>query len=100
MKASFLVPVVLATLALADCTAPSQGALNAATAACSQGDRNACAQLPALNAQVQTENQNNQVATGVAAAAGGLLGGAAIGAAASPHYYYGYPYYHRCYGCW
>ncbi len=76
----------------------------AATAACSQGDRYACAQLPALNAQVQTENQNNQVATGVAAAAGGLIGGAAIGAAASgPGYYYGPHYYHgyrRCYGCW
>jgi hypothetical protein len=62
------------------CTAPSQGALNAATAACSQGDRSACQQLPALNAEVQQENTNNQVLTGVAAAAGGALVGGVIGA--------------------
>lgn len=89
--------VLLLALGLAACTAPSQGLLNATTQSCSQGDRSACAQLPMINAQVQAENQNNQVITGVAAGAGGLVGGAALGGAFGRHYY-GYPYH--CWGCW
>ena len=94
--------ILLLGLGVTACAAPSQGLLNATTAACSQGDRGACAQLPSINAQVQAENQNNQVMTGVAAGAGGLVGGAVLGGAFGPHYGYGYPYgyYHRCWGCW
>jgi len=94
--------LLLLAIGVAACTAPTQGALNSATAACSVGDRNACAQLPMLNAQVQSENQQNQVATGLAAGVGGAVGGALIGGAlAGPHYYGGYPYgYHRCWNCW
>lgn len=89
----------LGVLALAACTAPSQGLLNQTTMQCSQGDQRACAQLPYLNAQVQQENQNNQVLTGVAAGAGGLLGGAALGGAFDHnHYYYGPGYYRGYYG--
>lgn len=90
--------LLLLAFGAAACTAPTQGALNAATAQCSVGDRNACAQLPMLNAQVQSENQQNQVATGLAAGVGGLVGGAVLGGAlAGPHYYGGYPYgyYHH-----
>ncbi len=98
------VALLLLALGLAACTAPTQSTLNSATAACSYGDRNACAQLPALNAQVQSENQNNQVATGVAAGLGGAVGGALIGGAVADHNYYGhgyYPYgYRRCWNCW
>lgn len=97
--------LVLIGLGLAACTAPSQSALNSATAACSYGDRTACAQLPVLNAQVQSENQQNQVATGLAAGLGGAVGGALIGSAVSDHGYYHhgyypYGYYHRCWNCW
>jgi len=93
--------LLLLAVCAAACTAPTQGALNSATAACSVGDRNACAQLPLLNAQVQSESQQNQVATGLAAGVGGLVGGAVIGGAlAGPHYGYPYGYYHRCWNCW
>jgi hypothetical protein len=96
MKAAI---AILLALGLAACTAPSQALLNTTTAQCSQGYQQACAQLPALNAQVQQENQNNQVMTGVAAGAGGLLGGVVLGGAMNRGYGYG-GYYHRCYGCW
>jgi len=96
--------LLLLALGAAACTAPTQGALNSATAACSVGDRNACAQLPLLNAQVQSENQQNQVAKGVAAGLGGAVGGAVIGGALADHggYYHRgyYPYHHRCWNCW
>jgi hypothetical protein len=97
--------LLLLALGAAACTAPTQGALNSATAACSVGDRNACAQLPVLNAQVQSENQQNQVATGVAAGLGGAVGGAVIGGALADHggyYHRGYypNRYHRCWNCW
>ena len=89
----------------AACTAPSQGNLNAATAACSQGNRAACQQLPMLNAQVQQENSNNQLATGAAAALGGAVVGGAIAApygGYGPGYYrggyYRNGYYYRGYG--
>lgn len=81
-------------LGLAACTAPSQGLLNQATTACSYGDRLACTQLPALNAQVQAENQQNQVATGAAVGLGALVGGALIAGSGHRHYY-GRPYYGR-----
>lgn len=81
-------------LGLAACTAPSQGLLNQATAACSYGDRLACAQLPVLNAQVQAENQQNQIATGAAVGLGALVGGALIAGSGHRHYY-GRPYYGR-----
>ncbi|MBV8093950.1 MAG: hypothetical protein JO110_12060 [Acetobacteraceae bacterium] len=93
------ITLVLLSVGVVACTAPSQGLLNATTQACNQGDRNACTQLPMINAQVQAENQNNQIMTGVAAGAGGLVGGAVLGGAFGPHYY-GYPYYHHCWGCW
>ena len=91
-----------ALLAVTACTAPSQGLLNQVTAACSYGDPYACAQLPAINAQVQQENQQNAVATGLAAGIGGAVAGGVIGAAVSePRYYgrgsYGRPYYGRGY---
>ena len=91
-----------ALLAIVACTAPSQGILNQATANCSAGDRLACSQLPALNAQVQSENQQNQVATGLAAGLGGAVAGGVVGAAVvQPGYYgrgyYGRPYYGRGY---
>jgi hypothetical protein len=94
--------LLLLALGAAACTAPTQSALNSATAQCSVGDRNACAQLPLLNAQVQSENQQNQVATGLVAGVGGLVGGAVLGGALSgPGYYHGYGYgYHRCWNCW
>lgn len=77
-------------LGIAACTAPSQGLLDQAMLACSQGNRLACSQLPALNAQVQAENQQNQIATGAAVGIGALLGGALIGSASSgPHYHRG-----------
>ena len=101
--------LLLALFASACAVTPaSQGALDSATAACSQGDRKACSQLPALNAQVRQENANNAAATGIAAAAGGAVVG---GALAAPYGYpygyrpYGYPNpyrygYRPCYGCW
>jgi hypothetical protein len=88
-------------LLLAACVAPSQNALTNASAACSYGDRGACAQVPVLNAQVQQENVNNQVGAAAAAAVGGAVVG---GALAAPYgynrgYYYGrpYPYGYRGY---
>ena len=92
--------VLCGALVVASCTAPSQGALNNASAACSYGDRYACAQVPALNAQVQQENTNNQVGAAVAGAVGGAVVGGAVGAATAPGYYrypYGHPYYGRPY---
>lgn len=91
-----------ALLGAAACTAPSQNALNQTTNACAYGDRYACAQLPALNAQVQQENQQNAVATGLAAGIGGAVAGGVIGAAVSEprgygRGYYGRPYYGRGY---
>lgn len=93
MKYFFL--AALATVAA--CAAPSQGILNQATANCSAGDRFACSQLPGLNAQVQSENQQNQVATGLAAGIGGAVAGGVIGAAVSEPGYYGRGYYNRGY---
>jgi uncharacterized Zn-binding protein involved in type VI secretion len=86
-------------LLLSACVAPSQNALSNASAACSYGDRGACAQVPALNAQVQQENMNNQVGAAAAAAVGGAVVG---GALAAPYgynrgYYYGRPYGYRGY---
>jgi hypothetical protein len=78
--------VLILLLLLSGCVAPSQGALNNATAACSYGDRVACAQVPGLNAQVQQENMNNQVGTAAAAAVGGAVVG---GALAAPYGYRG-----------
>lgn len=90
--------LMASVLGLAACTAPSQGLLNQATAACSYGDRLACAQLPALNAQVQAENQQNQIATGAAVGIGALVGGALIAGSGrhhhGPRYYHGSRYYH------
>lgn len=95
--------LIVIALCVAACTAPSQSALNSATAACSYGDRNACRQLPVLNAPVQSENQQNQIATGLAAGLGGAVGGALIGGAVADHGYYHrgyYPYgYRRCWNC-
>lgn len=105
MKATLSALGLGALLLTSACTAPSQGNLNAATAACSAGDRMACRQLPTLNAQVQQENSNNMVATGAAAAVGGAVLGGVVGAAAADNcgyygcgrgYYYGRPY--RRYG--
>lgn len=90
--------VLLAALvAISACTAPSQGILNQATANCSAGDRFACSQLPGLNAQVQNENQQNQIATGLAAGIGGAIAGGVIGAAVSEPGYYGRGHYGRGY---
>ena len=93
--------IVGLALSLTACNAPSQSALTNASAACSYGDRAACAQVPALNAQVQQENVNNQVGAAAAAAVGGAVVG---GALAAPYgynrgYYYGrpYPYGYRGY---
>lgn len=83
--------LMASVLGLAACTAPSQGLLNQASLACSYGDRLACAQIPALNAQVQAETQQNQVATGVAVGLGALVGGVLI--AGSGRHYHGRPYY-------
>ena len=80
------------TVLLAACQAPSQSALNATTAACSQGYRDACRDLPALNAQVQQENVNNQLATGAAAVLGGAVIGGALAAPYGNRGYYGRPY--------
>ena len=90
--------LLAAVLAAAACTAPSQGILNQTTANCSAGNRFACSQLPALNAQVQSENQQNQIATGLAAGIGGAVAGGVIGAVVSEPGYYGRGYYGRGYG--
>jgi hypothetical protein len=93
---------LFALMALAGCVAPSQNALTNASAACAQGYRDACDQVPALNAQVQQENTNNQVG----AAAAGVVGGAVVGGALNNcwncgygyrgyGYRYGYPYGYR-----
>lgn len=82
--------IMAMVLGIAACTAPSQGLLDQAVLACSQGNRLACSQLPALNAQVQAENQQNQIATGAAVGIGALVGGALIGGASSgPRYRHG-----------
>lgn len=70
--------IVLLPLLTAACVAPTQGTLNQAIFDCNNGNPYACEAVPALNAQVQQENVNNQVAGGVAA---GLVGAAVIGGA-------------------
>ena len=105
MKATLSALGLGALLLTSACTAPSQGNLNAATAACSAGDRMACRQLPTLNAQVQQENANNMAAAAVGGAVGGAVLGGVVGAAATDcgyygcgrGYYYGRPY-RRYYG--
>jgi hypothetical protein len=80
---------------------PAQLQLNSLSQACSSGDRNACAAIPAVNAQAQYEQQQQTTNAAVAAGAVGALGGVALGAAAAnpyyyhPYHYYGYrPYYY------
>ncbi len=87
--------VLVLPLLAAACVAPTQAPLNQAVQACSYGDQYACQAVPALNAQVQQENYNNQVAGGVAAAAvGAAVVGGAVAASESNHgYYYGRGYY-------
>ena len=90
--------ILVLPLLAAACVAPTQGPLNQAVQDCSYGNASACQAVPALNAQVQQENYNNQVAGGVAAAAVGaaVVGGAV--AASQPNYgYYGRGYYGRGY---
>ena len=99
MRRTILAPLaLLGGLAGAACTAPSQSSLDYSSQACARGDRAACAQVPQLSAQVQRENQQNQIVTGVAAGAGGLLGGVLIGNATAPRYYYP-AYGYRGWGC-
>jgi len=94
--------VLVLPLLAAACVAPTQGPLNQAVQDCTYGNRYACQAVPGLNAQVQQENYNNQVAGGVAAAAvGAAVVGGAIAAESDRGYYrggyYGGGYYGRGY---
>lgn len=93
--------ILVLPLLAAGCVAPSQGYLNQAVQGCQYGDPYACQAVPALNAQVQQENYNNQVAGGVAAAAvGAAVVGGAIAASESDRGYYRRGYYYRPYRRW
>jgi hypothetical protein len=72
--------VLVLPLLAAACVAPTQGALNQAVLDCNYGNPYACQALPALNARVQQENYNNQVAAGLGLV---VVGATAIGLAAS-----------------
>ena len=72
--------IMVLPMLVAACVAPHQQALNQAIADCNAGNRYACQSIPALNAQVQAETQQQQIAAGVGAA---IVGAALIGAAAS-----------------
>ena len=87
-------------LLLAACVAPTQGPLNQAIQDCNYGNPYACQAVPSLNAQVQQENVNNQVAGGVAAAVVGaaLIGGVVASEGGYHRGYYGRGYYGRGYG--
>ena len=71
---------------LAACAAPSQPYLDDARAMCTSGHPDYCAQIPALQAQVNVEHQ--QQAAQAALAIGALAVGAAAGYAASRPVYY------------
>src|SRR4051794_13068174 len=92
-RATVRLVLVLPLLAAA-CVAPTQAPLNQAVQDCSYGNQYACQAVPGLNAQVQQENYNNQVAGGIAAAAvGAAVVGGAVAASDSNHGYYGRGYY-------
>lgn len=89
--------ILVLPLLAAACVAPTQGPLNQAVQDCNYGNPYACQAVPALNAQVQQENVNNQVAGGIAAAAVGaaVIGG--IVASDNDRGYYRRGYYDRGY---
>jgi hypothetical protein len=96
IRTSLCVLTMAAVASLAACgPTPAQVQLTGASQACANGDRNACAAVPGLNAQAQYEQQQQATGAAVAAGVAGIVGGAALGAAtAGPdRYYYGRPYY-------
>lgn len=95
--------ILVLPLLAAACVAPTQGTFNQAVQDCNYGNPYACQAVPALNAQVQQENVNNQVVGGIAAAAVGaaVIGGiVASDRGYSRRGYYDRGYYNRGYRRW
>jgi hypothetical protein len=72
-------------LLLAACAAPSQPYLDSARSGCTAGDRAACGSVPALQAQVNAEQneQASKVALGILLGVTAVAAGAAAGYSAS-----------------